>query len=160
MIQRQIILSLTMISLLLSCCSCFQIDNIISPMRISLLRTLQIDKEDWKEDSIKQQNLLDNNKGYDMNTRQKRLLDNYRKSVNEKTNIYGFTLNSELVNGRIAMIAFIICFFIENVTDASIIEQFSILEHNFHVSLYILIMTFTIQPMLAFFKDDGRQSQR
>jgi uncharacterized membrane protein len=92
-----------------------------------------------------------------LNTRQKRLMNNYKKNINDKTNIFGFTSSSEVINGRIAMASFIICFFVEEVTDESILDQIGKLEHSLHISLFMLVLTFMIQPMLDFFKDDTKR---
>ena len=159
MLQQQMLFPLLLLLLsssLLIQCDGFHIDSIISPMRSSLLRTLQLDKEEWKED-IKQQQLL-NNDDYDMslNTRQKRLLNNYKKSISDRSNVFGFTSSSEVINGRIAMASFIICFFVEEVTDESILDQIGLLEHSLHISLFMLILTFMLQPMIDFFKDDTK----
>ena len=161
MMQQQYLvplLLLIMTSSLLQRCDGFHIDSIISPMRSSLLRTLQLDKEEWQED-IKQQQLLDisnDNDNMSLNTRQKRLLNNYKKNMNDKTNIFGFTSSSEVINGRIAMASFMICFFVEEVTDESILDQIGKLEHSLHISLFMLILIFMIQPMFDFFKDDTK----
>ena len=127
------------------------IDSIIAPMRVSLLRTLQLDKEEYQQQQ--QQLQHDNDNG--LNTRQKRLLSIYKKNINDKNTMFGFTTSSELVNGRIAMVSFLICFFIEDITNESILEQIGLLEHNFHVSFYMLISALTIQPILSFFSDDN-----
>ena len=161
MIQQQFLVPLLLLIVTSSLLQCdgFHIDSIISPMRSSLLRTLQLDKEEWQED-IKQQQLLDisnDNDNMSLNTRQKRLLNNYKKNINDKTNIFGFTSSSEVINGRIAMASFIICFFVEEVTDESILDQIGKLEHSLHISLFMLILTFMIQPMLDFFKDDRKR---
>ena len=154
-----LLLAIVLLVSLSTCCS-YIIDNIIQPMRVSLLRTLQLDKEDWIEQQQHQQQQQQqqlqqqqhDNEG--LNTRQKRLLNIYKKSIDDKTNIFGFTASSELVNGRIAMVSFLICFFIEDMTDESILDQIGLLEHEFHVSLYMLLLTLTVQPMVSFFKDD------
>lgn len=162
MIQQQFLVPLLLLivtSSLLLQCDGFHIDSIISPMRSSLLRTLQLDKEEWQED-IKQQQLLDisnDNDNMSLNTRQKRLMNNYKKNINDKTNIFGFTSSSEVINGRIAMASFIICFFVEEITDESILDQIGKLEHSLHISLFMLVLTFMIQPMLYFFKDDTKR---
>ena len=162
MIQQQFLIPLLLLivtSSLLLQCDGFHIDSIISPMRSSLLRTLQLDKEEWQED-IKQQQLLDISNDIDnmsLNTRQKRLMNNYKKNINDKTNIFGFTSSSEVINGRIAMASFIICFLVEEITDESILDQIGKLEHSLHISLFMLVLTFMIQPMLDFFKNDTKR---
>ena len=149
MIKYTLLLLLISLILMTTLIKGFQIENILSPsFKKTLIRTLQIDKEDWKKELEDDKY---NNNEIHLNTRQKRLFEQYKQNM--KKNTFGWNKDNEIINGRLAMISFFAMFIIEEFTDESILEQIGILEHGLHLSLYMLISFIIIQPMIEFFDE-------
>ena len=133
-------------------CFQFKINNILSSsFKKTIIRTLQIDN-DWKKESNK--NELHDKYEYSnmqINSRQKRLFETYKQNL--KKNYFGWSKDNEIINGRLAMLGFFAMFIVEEITDESILEQIGIIEHGTHLSLYILLSTLIIQPIVEFFEE-------
>lgn len=146
----RLVILIVLLLLITNLIESFQIENIISPsFKKTLIRTLQIDKEEWSKEDMKTD---DRYNEMHLNTRQRRLFELYKS--NTKKNTFGWNKDNEIINGRIAMISFFIIFLIEETTSESILEQLGVLEHGLHLSLYMLISFITIQPLIEFFDEN------